>query len=154
MPGPAGDRAALPPKLRPSNAAVEPVAPLVDGGAFPAKATVGEPVPVLADVFVSGHEVAVAALRWRFVASPRARPVWHETPMHPLGNDRFEAVFVPDRLGRWEYTVVGWVDHAETWRRRTVKKVVAGVAVAIDHPPAAKPARTGTTGFTGSRASL
>ena len=118
--------------MRPSSVVVEPVAPVVDGGAFPAKATVGEAVPVVADVFVSGHEVAVAALRWRFVASARARPAWQEAPMHALGNDRFEAAFVPHRLGRWEYTVAGWVDHAETWRRRTVKKVTAGVDVELD----------------------
>jgi starch synthase (maltosyl-transferring) len=120
------------PDARPSHVTVEPVAPVVDGGLFPAKATLGEPVRVVADVFVSGHEVVAAALRWRFLASPRARPGWRETPMRLDVNDRFEAVFVPDQLGRWEYTVAGWVDHAETWRRRTVRKVAAGVDVELD----------------------
>src|SRR5436190_16605761 len=36
------------------------LAPVVDGGRFPAKAVVGEPVPVAATVFREGHD-AVAA---------------------------------------------------------------------------------------------
>lgn len=120
------------PSARPTNVAVEAVAPLVDGGLFPAKATVGEPVRVVADVFVSGHEVVDAALRWRFLPSRSARPRWAERPMAALGNDRFAATFVPDQLGRWQCDVVGWVDRAETWRRRTAKKVAAGVDVTLD----------------------
>ena len=38
------------PASRPSRVVVEAVAPVVDGGAFPAKATVGETVTVTADV--------------------------------------------------------------------------------------------------------
>ena len=54
------------PSDRPSRVVVEAVAPLVDGGAFPAKATQAEPVTVLADVFCDGHDRAAAALRVRF----------------------------------------------------------------------------------------
>ena len=39
--------------------------PVVDGGTFPAKATVGEPVTVVADVFADGHDRAAAAMRYR-----------------------------------------------------------------------------------------
>ncbi|MGD9999106.1 MAG: alpha-1,4-glucan--maltose-1-phosphate maltosyltransferase [Ilumatobacteraceae bacterium] len=120
------------PKTRPSNVTVEAVSPVVDAGRFPAKATVGEPVLVQADVFTSGHDVVDAALRWRFVSSPRARPQWSEVPMSTEGNDRFTATFVPDRLGQWQYEVVGWVDHAESWRQGIVKKIDAGVDIAVD----------------------
>ncbi len=120
------------PRDRPTAVAIELIAPVVDGGAFAAKATVGEPVTVVADVFVSGHEVVAAALRWRYVATARSRAAWNEAPLVLDVNDRYRATFVPDRLGRWEYTVVGWVDHAETWRRRTAKKLAAGVDVELD----------------------
>ena len=53
---------------RPSRVVVEPVRPVVDGGALPAKAALGEPMRVDADVFTDGHDIAVAALRWRTVA--------------------------------------------------------------------------------------
>ena len=67
--------AATLPASRPSRVVVEAVAPLVDGGAFPAKATVGEPVTVTADVFTDGHDRAAAALRYR-----AGRNAWREVP--------------------------------------------------------------------------
>jgi starch synthase (maltosyl-transferring) len=115
------------PTARPSRVVVEAVSPLVDGGAFPAKATIGEPVTVLADVVADGHDRAAAALRVR-----RGRARWREIPMVPLGNDRFTATFVPDELGRWQYQVVGWLDHLGTWRHGMELKLDAGVDVTID----------------------
>ena len=46
--------------------------------------------------------------------------------MEPLGNDRFQATFVPDELGRWQYQVVGWLDHLGTWRHGMELKLAAG----------------------------
>jgi starch synthase (maltosyl-transferring) len=106
---------------------VEAVAPVVDGGAFPAKATIAEPVTVLADVFCDGHDLAAAALRVR-----AGRRSWREVPMTPLGNDRFSATFVPDQLGRWQYQVAGWLDHLGTWHHGMELKLAAGVDVAVD----------------------
>ncbi len=115
------------PSTRPSRVVVEAVAPIVDGGAFPAKATLEEPVTVLADVFTDGHDRAAAALRVRF-----GRRAWREYPMEALGNDRFTATFVPDQLGRWQYQVVGWLDHLGTWRHGMELKLDAGVDVTVD----------------------
>ncbi|MBA3288357.1 MAG: alpha-1,4-glucan--maltose-1-phosphate maltosyltransferase [Acidimicrobiia bacterium] len=115
------------PSARPSRVIVEAVAPVVDGGAFPAKATLGELVTVLADVFADGHDRAAAALRVRQGATP-----WRELPMEPLGNDRFAATFVPDALGRWQYQVVGWLDHLGTWRHGMELKLEAEVDVTVD----------------------
>src|SRR4051794_9381065 len=99
---------------------VELVRPVVDGGAFPAKATVGELVTVEADVFAAGHGVVAAALSWRATGPFRTDAAWHEQPMTAAGNDRFSAQFTPDELGRWEFAVHGWLDPLETWRQATV----------------------------------
>ena len=116
------------PTSRPSRVIVEAVRPAVDGGRFPAKAACGRPVTVLADLFTDGHDVVTAEMRWRTIGGDK-RTSWRAVPMEPIGNDRFEASFVPDQLGRHEYNVRGWVDHAETWRRDTVKKIDAGLDV-------------------------
>ena len=116
------------PKARPSRAIVEAVRPVVDGGRFPAKASGGQPVTVLADVFTDGHDVVAAELAWR-AARPGDRAPWQTSPMELIGNDRYGATFVPVQLGRYEYEVRGWVDHGETWRRDTVKKIDAGLDV-------------------------
>ena len=120
------------PTERPSNVVVEPVRPVVDGGRFPSKAAVGEPIRIRADVFTHGHTAVAAAVRWRRVSSGGGRGKWHERRMEMLGNDRFGAELVLDDLGRWEYDVTGWVDHLATWRRDTAKKVDAGVDVALE----------------------
>ncbi|MDQ3737562.1 MAG: alpha-1,4-glucan--maltose-1-phosphate maltosyltransferase [Actinomycetota bacterium] len=115
------------PARRPSRVVVEAVAPLVDAGAYPAKATVGELVTVTADVFADGHDHAAAALRYR-----HGRSRWREAPMTAQGNDRFVASFVPDALGPWQYQVVGWLDHLGTWRHAMEMKLAAGVNIDVD----------------------
>ncbi len=120
------------PTEQPSRVVVEPVRPVVDGGALPAKATLGEPIRVDADVFTHGHDLAVAALRWRVVNAKGVAGAWQEVPMTAFGNDRFTATITPTELGRLEIDILGWVDHLETWRRDTVAKIAAGLDVQLE----------------------
>ena len=76
-------------------------------------------------------------------ATASAARRWREIPMEPLGNDRFRATFVPDQLGRWQYQVVGWLDHLGTWRHGMELKLAAGVDVAVDLQIGIGPARRG-----------
>ncbi len=116
------------PSRRPSRTIVEPVSPVVDGGVFAGKASVGRPARIVADVFTDGHDVVFAEASVGPAASDAVRTI----VMVPLGNDRFEAWFTPDTLGRWTYEVTGWVSHAETWRLGTIAKVAAGVDVEVE----------------------
>jgi starch synthase (maltosyl-transferring) len=120
------------PTERPSRAVVESVRPLVDGGRFPAKATLGEPLEIVADVFADGHDVVDAVVQWRHLDTAGSATEWQETPMVALGNDRFHGWVTPDRLGSMEYDVVGWIDHLESWRRGVVKKIEAGLDVSVE----------------------
>jgi starch synthase (maltosyl-transferring) len=94
-------------------AVIENVAPSVDDGRFPIKRTVGEDVRVEADCFTDGHDVVVCVLRWRH----ESESGWHEREMRPLGNDRWQASFTTSTLGRYCYTVTGWVDGFRSWQR-------------------------------------
>jgi starch synthase (maltosyl-transferring) len=107
---------------------IEAVSPEVDGGRFPAKSVVGDPVEVQADVFADGHDVMRCVLRYK---SASAR-TWTETPMEPLGNDRWRASFTPAELGLWLFEIAGWVDHLETWLSGIEKKATAGVDISVD----------------------
>ena len=121
------------PTDRPSRATVEAVRPVVPGGRFAAKAACGEPLTIEADIFADGHDVVAAEVWWRPVsAGKKARTTWRKQPMTTLGNDRFGATVVPNELGRIEYDIVGWIDHPETWRRDTVKKIDAGLDVTLE----------------------
>jgi starch synthase (maltosyl-transferring) len=109
-------------------AVVEAVTPQVDGGRFAIKRTLGERVAVEADAFADGHdEVRVDLLHRRATVSG-----WTETPMAPLGNDRWRGEFEVTHLGRYVYTVSAWVDHFATWRRDLQKRVEAGQDVSVD----------------------
>ena len=105
---------------------------MVDGGRFAAKAVVDRPLRIEADVFTDGHDLVAAALLVRPPGASDDRSTWREIPMRSTVNDRFEASFVPDVLGRWEYDVIGWMAHAETWRRGTQKKIDVGLDVTVE----------------------
>src|SRR5215831_11127813 len=91
---------------------IEGIEPCIDGGRFPAKRSVGEAVEVSADIFADGHDVLAAVLRYRHGDDT----AWHEVPMVAGVNDRWEAPFTVDRLGRYEYALSAWVDAFASWR--------------------------------------
>ncbi len=101
--------------------------PVVDGGRYAAKGTIGELIVVEADVFGDGHDHVDASL---WVRPPDG--AWTETAMEPLGNDRWRASFTPSVLGRWEFRVDGWVDRFGTWRAGTQVKRTAGLDIALE----------------------
>ena len=74
--------------------ALEHISPSVDEGRFAAKATIGSPVSVEADVFADGHELVRGLLRWRHDDEHD----WHEVPMRALGNDRFAGTYICEKL--------------------------------------------------------
>ena len=107
---------------------IEAVTPSVDGGRFAAKRTTGEEVQVEADVFADGHDVLAGVVLVRGPGDQEAR----EVPLELVENDRWAARFTVDRIGRWTFRVAGWVDHLETWRQGTRKKVAAGQDVRVE----------------------
>jgi starch synthase (maltosyl-transferring) len=82
------------------------VRPQVDCGRFPVKRVAGEEVRVEADVFTDGHDAVVAELLYR----KEGEKGWRSKPMEFLHNDHWAAAFTVHDLGRYEYTVRGWVD--------------------------------------------
>ncbi|MBP6775951.1 MAG: alpha-1,4-glucan--maltose-1-phosphate maltosyltransferase [Piscinibacter sp.] len=102
-------------------AVIERVTPVVDGGRFAAKRIVGDRVEVQADCFADGHDVVACTLSWRRAGAAQ----WKNARMTSRGNDRWQAGFVVDALGRWEYTVSAWVDPFLTWQHDFARRVDA-----------------------------
>ena len=111
-----------------SRVIIEAVQPEIDGGRFPIKRIVGEETVVEADILADGHD----ALSCRLLYRREAETEWSEAPMEPLGNDRWRGSFRVQELGRYRYTVLGWVDHFKSWSRGLEKRVQAGQDVTID----------------------
>jgi starch synthase (maltosyl-transferring) len=103
---------------------IEAVEPEVDGGRFAAKGTPGA-VRVECDAFADGHDsIAVVLLSRR-----EGKRQWTESRMTHAFNDRWRGRFMALEVGRYEYTIEGWVDEWGSWEKGMRKWLEAGVDV-------------------------
>ncbi len=107
---------------------IEGVTPEIDAGRFPIKRIAGDETVVEADILADGHDLLSCALLYR----KEGDATWTEVPMEPLGNDRWHASFRAQDLGRYLYTVLGWIDHFKTWSRDLGKRLEARQDVSVD----------------------
>ena len=108
------------------------VAPLVDRGRRPAKATVGEPLPISATVFREGHDKLAAEVVLTSPTAVRGSPVrMDRTSGHPDDPDRYVAWVAPDAAGAWSFEVQAWSDPWATWEHNAGIKVPAGIDVEL-----------------------
>ncbi|GAA4770503.1 alpha-1,4-glucan--maltose-1-phosphate maltosyltransferase [Microbacterium gilvum] len=103
------------------------VHPLVEGGQLPAKATVGESLPVRATVFREGHDRLGAEVVLTGPDGVRRPPV--RMAEIAKGTDRYEARVTPDAEGAWTFEVQSWSDPLATWEHAASVKIAAGVDV-------------------------
>lgn len=105
------------------------VTPVVEGGRYPAKATVGEAFPVTALVFREGHDALSADV---VLTGPdgKRRP---RLPMtkHSTEPDLWSAEVIPDQPGDWQFSIEGWGDPIATWRHDAGIKIPAGIDVEL-----------------------
>ena len=137
----------------PGRIEIDDVAPVVSCGTYPAKAVVGEVVPVSASVWREGHDAVAATLVVRYLGppipqigqrpGPRVKALEgtevadaerHRQPIKPQLSpmapgrtpDVFHGQFVPDRVGLWTFRVDGWGDPITSWRHAVTAKLDAG----------------------------
>jgi starch synthase (maltosyl-transferring) len=106
---------------------IECVWPQIDSGQFPIKRVVGETVVVEADVFADGHDQVACQLLY---GPENAKP--QSVPMKSIGNDRWRGEFPVLKVGRYEYTLEGWINRFATWRSDLIKRIAAGQDVDVD----------------------
>ncbi|HEY3339368.1 MAG TPA: alpha-1,4-glucan--maltose-1-phosphate maltosyltransferase [Propionicimonas sp.] len=106
---------------------VSGVSPVIEGGAYPAKAVVGELIPIRAKVFREGHDAVNASV---ILTAPDGREQRVDmTPVEPRGLDPWEAWVRLDTEGAWTFRVEGWSDPWETWLHNAEAKLPAGVDI-------------------------
>ncbi|MGH3560073.1 MAG: maltotransferase domain-containing protein, partial [Mycobacterium sp.] len=136
----------------PGRVEIDNVQPVVSCGAYPAKAVVGEVVPVSATIWGDGHDAVAATLVVRYLGpcypqvaeAQRTKAVQVTgvtdgaaealTRVKPLlvsmstGEEPyvFHGQFTPDRVGLWTFRVDGWGDPIRTWRHAVLAKLDAG----------------------------
>lgn len=115
-------------RLSAKRIAIEGIDPEIDGGRFPAKAVVGQPFVIEADIFGDGHESIDACVLFR----PAGTEAWQEQSIEFVENDRWRTsiVFPENRL--YQYTLAGWRDLFGTWRKEIAKKHAAGIPIVLE----------------------
>ena len=103
------------------------VSPVVSCGRYPARAVVGEHLPVAATVFREGHDAVAANVAWRGPDGSQgpAGPLLRMVPGVP-GTDRWHATVVPTDEGAWTFAIEAWGDPVATWRHKVEVKIDAG----------------------------
>ena len=107
---------------------IEDAGPVLDAGAFAAKAISGQPVQASAKVYSDGHDRLAVMLYWRQAHSRR----WHAVPMQSPGNDLWLAEFTPTELGLHLFSIEAWIDPFATYCYDLEKKYAAGVDVTLE----------------------
>ncbi|MEA3188423.1 MAG: hypothetical protein QOD99_2253, partial [Chthoniobacter sp.] len=105
---------------------IENLMPLLDGGRYPIKRAAGEDLTVEADIFMAGHDVVSAVLKWRAIGTAK----WDETPMLPVAKqqDRHRATCSLFENAPHEYTIEAWIDAFASWQHEFRKKFQGGLA--------------------------
>jgi starch synthase (maltosyl-transferring) len=104
---------------------IENVQPVVDGGRYIARRSVGERVDVTASIFADGHDHIRARVLYKKVNDAK----WLEVEMKPSYNDDWSALFYVEQTGNYLFKVEAWIDHFDTWFDGFKKKANAKVDV-------------------------
>lgn len=133
----------------PGRIEIDDVQPVVSCGTYPARAAIGEVVPVSAAVWREGHEAVAATLVVRYlgtrypqVADARGMKAVQAAEQEAAVTEKvkprqlpmtmglepfvFHGQFAPDRVGLWTFRVDGWGDPIHSWRYGLVAKLDAG----------------------------
>ncbi|MGB9378553.1 MAG: maltotransferase domain-containing protein, partial [Mycobacteriales bacterium] len=103
---------------------ISDITPAVSCRRFPARAVVGEQVPIAATVIREGHDAVAANVVWKGPDGLK-RPFTRMVPGLP-GTDRWHAAIEPDVQGQWSFVVEAWSDPVATWRHAIEVKLEAG----------------------------
>ena len=101
---------------------IERIQPELDGGRYPVKRVMGDTVRVSAIIYKDGHDLIGAQL----VCRGPGEQLWREEPLsYDFDRDEWHGRFVPDKIGRWQYSIEAWPDPFRTWREDLKKRLEA-----------------------------
>ncbi|WP_062380196.1 alpha-1,4-glucan--maltose-1-phosphate maltosyltransferase [Demequina pelophila] len=104
------------------------VSPSLEEGRWPARAVVGEAVPITATIFREGHDREGANV---VITRARGKSEVIPMPLDDFGTSRYRAVWIPTKPGRYSFRVEAWSDPVATWAHAAEVKIHAGVDVQL-----------------------
>lgn len=113
---------------RPSRVVIDRLRPEVDGGRYPAKRFIDQPIEISAIILVDGHD----HLKGRLLYRHETEGAYRSVNLSARVNDEWVARFQPDKLGRYLVSVEAAIDRFDTWKSDILKKLTAGQDVSVD----------------------
>ena len=104
------------------------VQPSLEEGRWPARAVIGEAVPISATIFREGHDSEGATA---VVTDPAGKVHSFPMPLNNWGNALYVAQFLPTKQGHHSFRVEAWSDPVGTWLHAAELKIQAGVDVQL-----------------------
>ncbi|MDN4479103.1 alpha-1,4-glucan--maltose-1-phosphate maltosyltransferase [Demequina lignilytica] len=104
------------------------VSPALEEGRWPARAVVGEAVPITATIFREGHDSEGATV---VITRPDGRRERLPMPLDDWGTSTYRAPWIPRREGLHTFRVEAWSDPVATWAHAAEVKIHAGVDVQL-----------------------
>ncbi|MGN6199040.1 alpha-1,4-glucan--maltose-1-phosphate maltosyltransferase [Humibacter sp.] len=102
------------------------VSPVVEGGAWPAKAYNGEVVPFSAVAFREGHDLIGVEL---VLTAPSGQTLRRRMSALAAGTDSWGTTALLNEQGTWRFRIEAWADDVATWWHAAGIKVPAGIDV-------------------------
>jgi len=103
---------------------LDDIVPVVSCGCYPARAVVGEQVPISATVIREGHDAVAANVVWK--GPGNGKGVFTRMVPGIPGTDRWHATVEPMSEGGWSFVIEAWSDPVSTWRHAVEVKLEAG----------------------------
>lgn len=107
---------------------INKVSPCVEGGRYPAKGVVDQPVTINATIFTDGHNRLAARVLWKEAAAT----AWYSEPMALLGNDLWEAQILPKTAAKHYFKIEAWLDRWQNYHHELYEKYHANVPVQLE----------------------
>src|SRR5664279_639557 len=104
------------------------VQPSLEEGRWPARAVVGEAVPITATIFREGHDAEGANV---VITGPDGKSHAFPMPLDDWGNALYLAQFLPTKEGMHSFRVEAWSDPVASWVHAAEVKIHAGVDVQL-----------------------
>ena len=102
-------------------------APVLDGGRYAVKRTVGDTVAVSADIFRDGHEKLRAVVKYKAPGGRR----WLESELRAvdahISGVRWAGEFAVETPGTWQFSFEAWTDRWATYHDELRRKVEANL---------------------------
>ncbi|MDQ6616173.1 MAG: alpha-1,4-glucan--maltose-1-phosphate maltosyltransferase [Actinomycetota bacterium] len=114
---------------------IEDLRPRTPTGRYPAKAVVGERVPVEAVIFKDGHDILAAQATLtpaQAGGQEGQRAVSVPIIQVDAGNDLWAGAVIPSIVGPHHIVVAAWTDRHATWAKRTKVKLAVGQDIDVE----------------------